>query len=65
MEGDAEGVLVHSLGDGSVDLDNTELGPSDVLVGMREGRLTLGAAVEDCQYRRTKMIGWALTLARS
>lgn len=56
MERDAERVLVHTLGDGSVDLDDTELGSSDILVGVREGRLSLGAAVEDCQYRTMERV---------
>ena len=44
VESDAEGILIHALGDDGVDLDDAELETSHVLVRMREGGLSLGTA---------------------
>lgn len=43
MEGDAEGILIQSLRNRLVDLEQAELGPANVLVRVRERGLRLRA----------------------
>lgn len=46
MKSDAKGILVHPLGDGGVDLDDSKLEAANVLVGVGEGGLVLGTVCE-------------------
>lgn len=71
MQRNSERVLIHSFRDRLIDLDNTKLRSSHVLIRMSESRLHFGAEIDeeirqqepsDCKKKATKILTIRLLL---